>query len=422
MMRRSLLTAPRLASRNTLSRNVRALSSSPSSSAGSSSAKDGQKDSHADPKIRIMEAAMNHVNRRGWSAEALSAGALDVGYPPVTHGLFRRGPAELAEFWMDRGNSRLSDFLDSDEARTLSGEQLAAEAISRRLEHTVPYLRSWPQAMALGLHPENLPSTLQKLHEIPSLICAAADRNDGSREWAKRSGAVGSVYAAAELYMLTDYSEGYADTRRFVQSRLRDSLNLQERAGPSAETLSALVGGVGSLLASAASLVAPAVPSARSRGPPKPPSPEEVFTQLKKGVEMASAKVKASTAGASSGVASASSSSKSTAAGAGVKTGPAAGDAAMSASNWDDGNDLAELGTVDGPSPLAPVQLPEKMSLFGLLSMPGKEAAELVQMSNPDFKVLVTNVNDESAEPRQEERLVRLLVNDQDIVVDVLRS
>lgn len=36
----------------------------------------------------------------------------------------------------------------------------------------------------------------------------------------------------------------------------------------------------------------------------------------------------------------------------------------------------------------APVKLPSGLSLFGLLSMDGKEALDLVQKSNPDFKVL----------------------------------
>ncbi|GBG34183.1 Ubiquinone biosynthesis protein COQ9, mitochondrial [Hondaea fermentalgiana] len=411
-----------------------------------------------------MEAAMAHVNRRGWTSDALAAGAADAGFPPVTHGLFERGPAELAEYWMDQGNERLESFLQENKS-SLRGEDLVVAALMNRLEHTVPYMRSWPQAMALGLHPDNVPTTLQKLQKIPDMICRAADESEGSREWEMRSGAVGSVFAASELYMLTDYSEGYADTRKFVRDRVQNALTLQNRVGPSAETLNAVVGGLGSLVMSAASFVAPVVPSATTlRSAPKPPNPDEMLTQLRKGFSQAGVtaqdiarspnpalhmltKLRASANqmspqnvaeaaanAASSAASTAESSSSSASDSSKVVTYPVDSAPPKNAPTQQqketpstkqsdyDPSDLADLQTVDGPSPLAPVQLPSQMSLFGLLSMSGKEAADLVQKSNPDFTVLVTNVNDDSAEPRQEEKLVRLLVNDQDIVVDVLRS
>lgn len=42
-----------------------------------------------DPRLKILSASLSHVNRHGWSKEALAAGANDVGMPPVAHGLFK---------------------------------------------------------------------------------------------------------------------------------------------------------------------------------------------------------------------------------------------------------------------------------------------------------------------------------------------
>ena len=96
-------------------------------------------------------------------------------FSPLVFVLFftyhRRGAAELAEYWMQLGNDDLRDFLEQGTAANdefgnsiegleggterpfPSGEQLVAAALFRRLQHTIPHLRSWPQAMALGLYP-----------------------------------------------------------------------------------------------------------------------------------------------------------------------------------------------------------------------------------------------------------------------------
>ncbi|CAK9096287.1 Ubiquinone biosynthesis protein COQ9 [Durusdinium trenchii] len=255
----------------------RALGSAAASAVG------GKEGEQEDPKARILHAALGHVNRRGWTNEALAAGAVDTGFPPVTHGLFKRGPAELAEWWMDKGNAELDEFLQAelDNRETgKRGEDLVREALWRRLQHGVPYLQSWPQAMALGLYPENVTTTLQKLHEIPDLITQAANESEDSAAWDDRKGAIGAVYAASELYMLTDYSEGFEDTKAFLAARLRDGVLVQDKVGPSADTLAAVASGLGSLVSAAASLAAPLVPKPASGAPP---NPQQVLDQLRSG-------------------------------------------------------------------------------------------------------------------------------------------
>jgi len=256
---------------------------------------------------------------------------------------------------MDRGNTQLEQFLQQS---TKKGQELVVEAIFHRLKHGVPYIRSWPQAMATGLYPDNVTTTMQKLHAIPELICNAADQSEQQKVWQERKTALGAIFASAELYMLTDYSEGYKDTYSFVQSRVRDSLLFQEKAGSSMQTIQAVATGVGSILTAAAQMVSPPLAQPDIK---KPEASTESFDEF----------------------------------------------------------DIVDIDTDVG---LHPVKLPSGLSLFGLLGLSRKEAVDIVQNSNPDFTVLVTNANDESTEPQRDSKLVRLLVDDEDIVLDVLRS
>lgn len=55
---------------------------------------------YEDPRTAILEAALKHVARDGWSQEALAAGAQDLGYPSVTQGLFKNGAIDLVHYFM----------------------------------------------------------------------------------------------------------------------------------------------------------------------------------------------------------------------------------------------------------------------------------------------------------------------------------
>lgn len=52
----------------------------------------------------ILDAALNHVSRYGWSQECIATGAKDLGLSPMTHGMFARGGIELVEHLQDKNH------------------------------------------------------------------------------------------------------------------------------------------------------------------------------------------------------------------------------------------------------------------------------------------------------------------------------
>ena len=55
----------------------------------------------AELRLRILAAALQHVPKTGWTKEALALGAVDSGLPPMVHGIFKRGPIELVEYFQE---------------------------------------------------------------------------------------------------------------------------------------------------------------------------------------------------------------------------------------------------------------------------------------------------------------------------------
>ena len=100
---------------------------------------------------------------------------------------------------------------------------------------TAPQLAQWPQALALGLLPQNLEATAKRLALLADELCFVAASSSASSgvaapgpgedqqhpspppsvdalDWYAQRATIGSVYVAAELFFLTDYSEDHSDT------------------------------------------------------------------------------------------------------------------------------------------------------------------------------------------------------------------
>lgn len=76
-----------------------------------------------------------------------------------------------------------------------------------RLELGVaPHIDTWPQALAVMSRPANGPRALALLAELSDEVLAAAGDGSVDMDWYAKRALVGGVYAATELYMLTDFS------------------------------------------------------------------------------------------------------------------------------------------------------------------------------------------------------------------------
>lgn len=190
-------------------------------------------------KEDILSAALEHVQTLGWSSDALARGCSDLGLSVASVGMFPRGGGELVEHFLIQCNEELDQklgalgekkasaeerFVQSDEEITEARmtEKLAA-AVQMRLQMIVPYIDTWPQAMAVAAMPPNSMHTLQIHAVLMDTIWGHVGDQAQSVEWYSRRAALGAVYAATELHLLTDKSEGHQATWDFLGGRLQEA-------------------------------------------------------------------------------------------------------------------------------------------------------------------------------------------------------
>ena len=223
--------------------------------------------SEAAQRARLLEAAMKLVPEKGWTVDALSSAAVGLGLSPAAHGILARGPVELVEHFVSGCDAALAKELQErhEELAELEIQNRLLLAMQSRLQMLEPHVDTWSQAgrdgrptrrpprtppspkgagthlaapprqaLALRTLPTNLPSTLQSAHALASTFLEACGGDAHSPlapalvdPHLKRV-AIGAIYGAAELYMLTDKSPGFSDTFLFVE---REVSSLHSVAG-----------------------------------------------------------------------------------------------------------------------------------------------------------------------------------------------
>lgn len=81
---------------------------------------------------------------------------------------------------------------------------------------------TWPQALGIQAHPAHVATAVQQRAELVDDIWHACGDTSTDYNWYTKRGLLAAVYATTELFMITDYSPGYADTWRCLDRRLAD--------------------------------------------------------------------------------------------------------------------------------------------------------------------------------------------------------
>eukprot|EP00742_Colponemidia_sp_Colp-10_P007167 GILJ01007697.1.p1 GENE.GILJ01007697.1~~GILJ01007697.1.p1 ORF type:complete len:368 (+),score=47.71 GILJ01007697.1:44-1147(+) len=201
-----------------------------------------------DPRVQILESALAHVNTLGWSADALAAGATDLGYPSVASGMFPHGAYELVEHFVRKCNARLAEDLRQQPLSTMRMTERVRLGVKLRLELITPHLQNWHQALALGGLPQNATTTAELIGHIVDEIWSQAGDKSTDINWYTKRGLLASVYVSTELFMLTDTSANRQATWEFLDRRLSDVLSVGKAAGNVGEYASAVGVGVMSIV------------------------------------------------------------------------------------------------------------------------------------------------------------------------------
>ena len=185
----------------------------------------------------LLEAMLPDAAFDGWSRAALRAAARRLGIP-VGEALatFPGGSADLVAGFSRWADRRMLDRLEALPLDPLRVPERIALAIGVRLEIVAPWREAVRRALMVLALPQHTPLAMRLIYEtVDAIWYAAGDHATDFSFYTKRL-TLSAIYGATVLCWIDDRSEGFADTRAFLDRRLADAARIG-RARRDLETL-----------------------------------------------------------------------------------------------------------------------------------------------------------------------------------------
>ncbi len=175
----------------------------------------------------LIEAILPDVAFDGWSRAALRAAARRLAMPAgEALALFPGGAADLVAAFSRWADRKMLDRLEALPLDALRASERIALAIGVRLEIVEPWREAVRRSLAILTLPHHAPLALRLGYEtVDAIWYAAGDTATDFSFYSKRL-SLAAIYGAAMLYWLDDRSEGFAETRAFVERRLAAAARL----------------------------------------------------------------------------------------------------------------------------------------------------------------------------------------------------
>ena len=126
-------------------------------------------------KNKILEASLGFVESSGWTRQSIVKGAEQAGYPGTVHGMFPKGGIELINYFYLKGNKEMVEEMrekvGENSENVGNSKDFVRWALQLRLEKLHPYIKTWPQALAMMSLPPNVPTSLANLLTLVDEIC-----------------------------------------------------------------------------------------------------------------------------------------------------------------------------------------------------------------------------------------------------------
>lgn len=182
---------------------------------------------------RLVEASLPHVPFDGWTMAALRAGARDAGMDPSdVMRAFPRGPADAVACHSQMADRRMVEELGRRDLASMKVRERVAAAVLIRFEQNATDREAIRRGLSLLSLPQNAALAARLLYRTVDAVWYGCGDTATDFNYYTKRGLLAGVYAATLLYWLDDQSDGFVDTRSFLDRRIAGIMRIpQAQAG-----------------------------------------------------------------------------------------------------------------------------------------------------------------------------------------------
>lgn len=175
----------------------------------------------------ILESSLPHIPVHGFTQTTLSLGARDAGYLDASKNLFPKGAYSLIHYHLVKQRLALAHQTHllrppNPDEKPLSIAGRVKVLTWTRLMGNEAIIHRWQEALALMAQPSNLPTSISELSSLSDEIWFLAGDTSVDSSWYTKRTSLSTIYAATELFMTTDKSSNFTETKNFMNRRFED--------------------------------------------------------------------------------------------------------------------------------------------------------------------------------------------------------
>ena len=177
---------------------------------------------HPQAQESILSAALKRVPEHGFTNEALTLGAKDVGYLDVSIQLFPRRAFDLIMYHLMNQRLALKDRVQFPRDEKLGvGRKIKSLAMTR-LRGNKDIIHQWQGALGQMSLLGNIPASLKELNALSDEMWYLAGDTTVDFSWYTKRASLAAIYATSDVFMTTDTSKDFALTEEFLDRRLEE--------------------------------------------------------------------------------------------------------------------------------------------------------------------------------------------------------
>jgi ubiquinone biosynthesis protein COQ9 len=174
----------------------------------------------------ILSASIPHIPLHGFTHTTLSLGAKDAGYLNISTNLFPSGAFSLVHYHLVTQRLALAQhkhILQPSQDEKPLGIGAKVKALTwERLMVNKEIIHRWQEALALMAQPSNIPTSISELSSLSDEIWFLSGDTSVDTAWYTKRASLSTIYAATDLFMTTDKSQNFSETRGFIERRFSD--------------------------------------------------------------------------------------------------------------------------------------------------------------------------------------------------------
>lgn len=180
-------------------------------------------------RVAVRGRLPNHAAFDGWSDAALAMAAGELGVDAdVARLALPGGQVDLIDAWFASVDEAMAARVTPQELATMKVRDRITALVTARLEALAPHREALRRAVAILAMPQNLAKAAALSWRSADLMWRlAGDTATDYNHYTKRL-MLGGVYAATIAAFLDDESEGFADTRAFLDRRIAGIMRFEK--------------------------------------------------------------------------------------------------------------------------------------------------------------------------------------------------